>query len=95
MPRGSDKRAPFPGNIGVNQNKGLSQSIRIRNLRTLPTQLGRAFDSQREAIVWARRLVVSGYPAKRHGRNVWTSTENLQPAAVKMAMQFGFEEVEN
>jgi citrate lyase beta subunit len=64
------------------------------DLQTVPDQIGRTFSSQQEAVTWARNLVVSGYPAKRQGRFVWSSTEDLQPAAVKMVMRLGFEELD-
>ena len=57
-----------------------------------PRELGRFFGNQDEAAFWSYRLTTSGYPAKRQGRCVWFSTDQLQTAAVEMASRFGFQE---
>jgi len=66
----------------------------LKQLREVPDLVGREFDSQEHATEWTRRLAVSGYPAKRRGRKVWFSTDDLQPAAIKMAIRFGFDELD-
>jgi hypothetical protein len=71
------------------------QSEIIQRMKAIPEQIGRVFESQDQATCWSRRLTVSGYPAKRRGRCVWLSTENLQTAAVEMVIRFGFEEFAN